>query len=335
MGMGKRAGSVLGVLIIISAAVLTMGCDRDESIKTGSPDRVKAGGCSPRNGGSLFVLADDRKLEAVGNIIPAVNANASRPALVAALDKASSALTQERLIALNKATDVDHKTPKAAAQELAGSVKLTDGVGDGPGGRIIIGVTNFNESQALGFVYQLVLSAAGYDAIVQPMGARELYEPALERGEIQVVPEYTSTITEFLNAKVNGTGAPMVASGDLDKTVKALRDFGGKTGLVFGNPAPAGTQNAFAVTKALADAYSLKTLSDFAARCSGGDTVLGGPQGCDKSSFCGQGLKEAYHVEYGGFVTLDAGGPRSKGALKDGKVTIALVFSSDAELSVG
>ena len=48
---------------------------------------------------------------------------------------------------------------------------------------------------------------------MQKVGNREVYEPALERGEIQVFPEYAATLTEFLNQKANGrTRQPVAAA---------------------------------------------------------------------------------------------------------------------------
>ena len=49
-----------------------------------------------------------------------------------------------------------------------------------------------------------VLADAGYRTRVQTLDNRELYEPALEKGQIDVVPEYAATLAEFLNAKKNG-----------------------------------------------------------------------------------------------------------------------------------
>ena len=72
----------------------------------------------------------------------------------------------------------------------------------------MVGAANFSESQTLGELYKIVLTAAGYQVKVQPIGNRELYEPALEKGEIQVVPEYAATMAEFLNTKANGARTP-------------------------------------------------------------------------------------------------------------------------------
>ena len=66
-------------------------------------------------------------------------------------------------------------------------------------GKIVVGAANFSENQTLANIYKLALNAAGFQASVKTVGNRELYEPALERGELQVVPEYAATLTEFLN----------------------------------------------------------------------------------------------------------------------------------------
>jgi len=87
------------------------------------------------------------------------------------------------------------------------------------------------------------------------------------------------------------------------------------------------------VVALLAFFFSLKTLSDFAAKCSGKATVLGGPPECPQRPFCQPGLEKTYGITFGRFASLDAGGPQSKGALTSGTATIALVFSSDASLA--
>jgi osmoprotectant transport system substrate-binding protein len=320
-------------VLVVAITVVTAGCGGGSPAARPQPS-ASGQGCAPIAGKQLVVLDDDKKLQTVNNILPVVNTHAATPDLLSTLDKASALLTPERLLALNRATDVEGKTSQAAAQAFASATNLTRNMPRAhDGGRIIIGSTNFSESQTLGFVYQIALNAAGYDATVQPVGNRESYEPALEKGEIQVVPEYTGTLTEFLNRKANGTNASSLASGDLDKTVAALGGLGNRFGLTFGKPAPASAQNAFAVTRALADRYSLKTLSDFAAKCSGDAAVLAGPPECPNSSFCQPGLQKRYGITFGRFASLDAGGPRSKAALTAGTATMALVFSSDAALA--
>jgi len=333
----RRRGTLARSLALASVVALAMaltGCGEEGSSGTEKPDSKAGGeGCKPVAGQELVVLADDKKLQTVDNIVPAVNASKAKPELLAALDTVSAALTTEKLIGLNKAVDQERKTPDAAAEAFAKAEGLGAELSKGSGS-VTIGSADFSENKTLGALYAYVLKAAGFDAKVRTIGNRELYEPALEKGEIHVVPEYTGTLTEFLNQKQNGKGAPPAASSDLDATMKRLTVLGENAGLRFGKPSAAADQNAFAITKALADEHGFKTLSDFAAHCGGTATVLGGPPECPKRPFCQPGLEERYGLSFGSFKSLDAGGKLTKDALRNGEVTIGLVFSSDAELSV-
>ncbi|MDP9241375.1 MAG: glycine/betaine ABC transporter substrate-binding protein [Actinomycetota bacterium] len=317
--------------MLIVAAVLTLalsGCG--DSGSSGSSTAAK--GCKAANGDKLVVLEDDKKLQTVDNIIPAINAAKANDTLIGALDKVSAALTTEKLVALNKQTDIERKTPKTVAEAFVKDGSLADGLSGGSGD-VKVGAANFSENQTLANIYADVLNAAGFKATVQTIGNRELYEPALEKGEIHVVPEYVGTLTEFLNKKQNGPNAAPKASSDLDATVAALTALGEKAKLKFGKPAAAADQNAFAVTKAFADKNGLKTLSDVASKCNGGKLALGGPAECKTRPFCKPGLETKYGMKFTDFKALDAGGPLTKTALKTGKVQIGLVFSSDGGLA--
>ncbi|MET8909322.1 glycine betaine ABC transporter substrate-binding protein [Micromonospora sp. NPDC004551] len=332
--MHARSRLAVGALGVLAAATLLTGCGDAGSSGTDAPQQGASGaGCAPVAGDKLVVLTDDKKLQNTDNVIPAVNAKAATPQLVAALDKVSAKLDTPKLIELNRAVDVDRKTPQVAAKEFADANGLTDGVEKGPGGQVTVGAGNFSESQTIAELYKIALTAAGYQVKVQTIGNRELYEPALEKGQVQVVPEYAATMAEFLNTKANGKDAQPVSSPELDKTVSALKAAGDKVGISFGQPAQAQDQNAFAVTKAFADKYQLATLSDLAAKCSGTATVLAGPPECPQRPKCQAGLVEVYDFKAGSFSSLDAGGPQTKNALKTGAASVGLVFSSDAALA--
>jgi len=331
-----RAGTrlLIGAVGALTAAGFLTGCGDAGSSGTQGPDTEAAGaGCAPVAGSQLVVLTDDKKLQNADNVIPAVNAKVANPALIAALDKVSAALDTEKLIKLNRAVDIDRKTPKVAAEEFAAANDLTAGIDKGPGGTIVIGAANFKESQILGDLYRIVLTAAGYRVEVQQIGNRELYAQALEKGEVQVVPEYAATMADFLNGKVNGANAPAVSDPDVEKTVAGLRELGQKTGLAFGAPSAAQTQNAFAVTREFADKYGVRTLSELAEKCSGKATVLAGPPECPQRPKCQAGLVQVYNFKAGSFSSLDAGGPQTKSALTTGAASVGLVFSSDGTLA--
>lgn len=104
----------------------------------------------------------------------------------------------------------------------------------GKKGSLVVGAAAFTESKVLAELYAGVLSDAGYSTSITTVKNRELYEPSLEKGEIDVVPEYAATIAEFLNAKVNGAKAAEsepVASGDTAATVAALEKLATPRGL--------------------------------------------------------------------------------------------------------
>ena len=318
-----------------TAAIVTLaGCGSAGSSGTAAPPSSATGaGCAPVAGNGLVVLTDDKNLQNTDNVLPAINKKASSPQLIAALDKVSAALDTTKLIALNKAVDIDRKSSKAAATEFITTNNLTAGLEKGSG-NITVGAANFSESATLGEIYGQVLTAAGFKVKVQQIGNRELYEPALEKGDISVVPEYAATLATFLQGKVDKSGKDP-SSSDLNTTVTNLKALGDKVGLVFGQASQAQDQNAFAVTTAFADKYGVKTLSDLAANCSGAATVLGGLAECPQRPKCQQGLVDVYKFEAGKFSSLDAGGPLTKTALKQGTISVGLVFSSDGALAAG
>jgi osmoprotectant transport system substrate-binding protein len=329
-----------GVLVLSAAALVACGQEGSSnggnggSTNGGSNSGQTSAGCTPAKGDELVVLQDDKKLQTVDNIIPAIYKPSSTAPLVQALDKVGAALDTDKLINLNKQVDVQRMTATKVAEDFVGQNNLASGV-TGGSGDIQVGAANFGESKILANIYVDVLKSAGFNASVKEVGNRELYLKSLSKGEIDVMPEYAGTLTEFLNKQQNGANAAPKASGDLDATVTALKELGTKASLDFGTPSPAADQNAFAVTKAYADANGLKTLSDLATKCNGGELQLGGPTECQDRPFCKPGLEKTYGLKFTGFQSFDSGGPLTKTAIKTGKVQIGLVFSSDGSLTAG
>ncbi|WP_407342065.1 glycine betaine ABC transporter substrate-binding protein [Pengzhenrongella phosphoraccumulans] len=298
-----------------------------------SADSTAQATCAPVAGDKLVVLTDDLKLQTVDNLVPAINAAAidGDSTIVPLLDSLSATLDTATLVGLNKAVDVDRQTSTEVAAQYLKDKGLDTQDSVGANKKIVVGSGNFSESATLAELYAGVLRAAGYDATTQTIGNRETYAPALESGELTIVPEYVGTFTEFLNKAANGADAPAAASPDLDATMAQLTTLGKAVGLTFGTPAAAQDQNAFAVTTAFADKYGVSTLSELAAACGG--LQLGGPPECPERPFCQPGLEKTYGLDFAGFTSLDAGGPLTKAALTQGKIAVGLVFSSDAALA--
>src|SRR3954452_20837856 len=337
--MRIRARTILTPLAL-TAVLATAACGQSGSSDTGgsAAGGLSASGdaCAAVAGKQLVVLDDDQHLQKADNIVPAVNAQAAgaNPALVQTLDAVSAKLTTDQLVQMNAAVDVQRQSAEDVAKKFVSDQKLDTGLSGGSG-NVVVGGSNFTESTVLANVYADVLNAAGFTATVQAVGNRELYLPALERGEIQVFPEYLATATEFINKQpeVNGPDAAPVASGDVDATLQAATPLAQKVGLVFGTPSKATDQNAFAVTKELADKLKVTTLSELAKACGDGSLTLAGPTECPTRPYCQPGLEQTYGLKFAGFTPTDTGGPLTKAAITQGNVSMGLVFSSDGALA--
>jgi len=150
-------------------------------------------------------------------------------------------------------------------------------------------------------------------------------EPALASGQIDFYPGYAATELEFIN---KGKGE---ATSDAKATVDKLNTYLSSIGAKALDASPALDANAFAVTKATADKYHLTKISDLAPVA--GQLVLGGPTECPTRPFCELGLQNTYGLHFKDFKALDAGGPLTKTALKNGDIDVGLVFSSDGGIA--
>ncbi|GGI97878.1 ABC transporter substrate-binding protein [Streptomyces brasiliensis] len=196
--------------------------------------------------------------------------------------------------------------------------------------RLTIGSAGFTESDLLARMYALLLDQAGYKTSILTVANRELYEPALESGQIDVVPEYAATFADWLGAKTNGPDAPPAGSPDLGATMTALRRLATPRGLTVLDPGRAVDQNAFAVTRAYADAHHLKTLSDLGA--SGLKVRLAAGDECVQRPYCEPGLKKTYGIDITGVDPKGVGTTQAKRAVQSGEDQMVLTTTTDATL---
>lgn len=195
-------------------------------------------------------------------------------------------------------------------------------------GSVVIGSAGFTEIQLMAEMYKLLLDKAGYTASIKVVQNREVYEPALEKGDIDVTPDYAATMAEFLNVKKNGATAPLVATSDKDETVAALNTLGEPLGLKALTAADAVDQNAFAATKEAAAAKGSK-LSDW----SGESIKLAATEECPDRPFCKPGLEKTYGLKVTEVLPLGFGTAQVKAAVKDGKADLGLTGTTDATLA--
>ncbi len=235
---------------------------------------------------SWVALEDDKKLQPVDNFVPALAKAKATPEVTAVLDAVNGNLDKEALQKLVAAVAIDGENPDDVAKgfltefNLPGELKAT--------GTFVVGSANFAESEIAAQLYGQALQQAGATVSFKlDFGAREAYIPALEAGQLDLVPEFVGTLDTFLG----GT-----SSNDLDKTLSEARTLAEAKGFTLSKPAEADSVNTFVVTKATGDKYSLKTLSDLAKVTD--PLKFGGPPECPTRPLCIGGLKDTYGLKF-------------------------------------
>jgi osmoprotectant transport system substrate-binding protein len=221
------------------------------------------------------------------------------------------------------ATTVAFAVMCGACTPASGGALSEDRPGAGQhGSAIVVGSFDFPESVLLANIYGGGLAAHGFPVRILPgLGTRELVDPALMSGLVQVVPEYAGSALQFISL-----GRLPPTSG-IDSTNRVLTKLAAGQGLVAGRPAAAQDANAIVVTAATAARYDLRSIADLARVAP--RLVFGGPPECPRRSYCLPGLRRTYGLHFKSFVPLDAGGPLTLQALEAGNIGVALLFTTD------
>jgi osmoprotectant transport system substrate-binding protein len=209
-----------------------------------------------------------------------------------------------------------------ACTSSSGSVPSAAGPAGRPGTVITVGSFDFPESVLLAEIYGQALAADSFPVRILPdLGPRELVDPALMSGLVQLVPEYAGSALEFFSL------GRLSATSDAEAANRALTGSVAGRGLVPASPAPAQDANAIVVTAATAARYGLRSIADLARLAPG--LMFGGPPECPGRAYCLPGLKRVYGLRFKTFTPLDAGGPLTLQALEEGDIGVALLFTTD------
>jgi osmoprotectant transport system substrate-binding protein len=235
---------------------------------------------------SWVALDDDKKLQSVDNFVAAVSKPKATSDVIAVLDAVNAKLSKQAVQQLVASVSIDGQNPSDVAQKflddnnIPGSLKVT--------GSFTVGSANFAESEIAAELYSLALKKAGATTTDKlDFGAREAYIPALEGGQLDIVPEFVGTLDTFLK------GTP---SNDLTATLGEAKTLAEAQGFTLNTPAEGDSVNTFVVTKATADKYSLKTISDLAKVKD--PLKFGGPPECPTRPLCIGGLKSLYGLKF-------------------------------------
>ena len=194
--------------------------------------------------GKYVQLEDDKHLQNADNVVPLIRTSKAKDDVTSLLNDIDGKLTTQDLISLNKSSDVDKQDPDAIAKKWLGDHSYATSASGASKGSIIVGALNFPESAIIAQIYGQALAGKGYKATFKlNLGSREVVEPALEKGDIDLFPDYAATELEFQN-KGKGEATP-----DAKATVDKLNTYLGPKNLKALDPSPAVDQNAFAVLK--------------------------------------------------------------------------------------
>jgi len=189
---------------------------------------------------------------------------------------------------------------------------------------VVVASFDFPESEILAELYGQALRARGYPVeLVARLGAREVVEPALEQGKVDLVPEYLGTALTFID---DGGLAP---SGDPGTTHARLQQAFATRGVSVAAFAPAEDRNGFVVTGDLARRRGLKRISDLAPLA--GRLTFGGPSECPDRPLCLKGLRDRYGLEFARFQAMPSRRVTA-GALETGEIDVGMIETTDASL---
>jgi osmoprotectant transport system substrate-binding protein len=153
---------------------------------------------------------------------------------------------------------------------------------------------DFPESRMLAEVYGQRLRRAGFAVdVLAGLGTREVVQPALEQGLVDIVVDYTGSLLDHLG------GTAREAHGTPEQVHAAVERRLATRGLTALRPAPAEATNGFAVRRSFARDHRLSRISDL--RPLAGRLVLGGPPECRTRRYCLVGLQERYGLRFAEF----------------------------------
>lgn len=185
--------------------------------------------------------------------------------------------------------------------------------------RVVIGSANFPESVMLANMYALALEEIGVDVEVRSnIGSREVYFRALQQGEIDVFPEYTGSLLNYLlEGALADTSTDALIAGlraALEPEIRVL------------NPSSAENRNGLVITRELSERLGVTTTSQLAAHA--GELVAGGAPETRERADGLPGYERVYGIAFADWVDLDPGGPLTVSALTRGDIDVARLFTS-------
>jgi osmoprotectant transport system substrate-binding protein len=195
--------------------------------------------------------------------------------------------------------------------------------GGGASSTIKVGSADFPESALLAEIYAGALEAKGVKVEKNlNIGAREAYIPALQDGSIDLIPEYTGVLRDYFKKGQTGTDSEAVYT-ELKASVPAT--------LTVLDKSAAEDKDALVMKQSKADELGVKSIADLAGKA--GQLTVGGPPEWKTRDTGIPGFKKIYGLEFKAFRPLDAGGPLTLAALKNGQIDAGDLFTTDPSIA--
>jgi len=218
----------------------------------------------------------------------------------------------------------------ACGSSDSSSSTATDGGSSTPAadkGTVRISGQNFTEAEIVADMYAAVLQKAGYTPDVHLVGTRDVYMKIFPK-KLDVVPEYTGAIVEFLNGTYNGSTAKPITVSDPQKTIDKAQPLLKKAGITLLNPSDATDTNAFFVTKDYADQNNVSTLSDL----KGKSVALAAAPDCKGRLDCEGGLTSAYGIKITKILPLGYASQQTYDSVLKGESQLGETSTTDGTL---
>ena len=195
--------------------------------------------------------------------------------------------------------------------------------GSAAAGGITVGSADFPESALLAEIYAGALESKGVKVTKKlNIGAREAYIPALQDGSIDLIPEYTGVLTQYFNKDAKATDSEGVYT-ELKAALPAT--------LTVLDKSAAEDKDALVMKKSRADQLGVKSIADLTGKSQ--DLTVGGPPEWKTRMTGIPGFKKIYGLEFKEFRPLDAGGPLTLQALKNGQIDAGDLFTTDPSIA--
>jgi osmoprotectant transport system substrate-binding protein len=192
--------------------------------------------------------------------------------------------------------------------------------------RPIITVTSFDfaESETLAELYGQALRQQGYPVeVVARLGSREIVQPALEQGRVDLVLGYLGSTLNFLYEQRVATADPRATHARLTQALTSR----GISVLAF---AKAEDRNGFVVTGDLARRRQLEGISDLAPIAR--QLTFGGPPECPDRPLCLKGLQDVYGLHFAGFEAMPSR-TTTADALETGEIDLGMLETTNGNLA--